>query len=204
MACEAARLGTRAALCCLAGVALLVMAGCSGGASGTGTSVGSAIASAPAGANMAGPAQQVVISRQVLDNRPQPWALATPESAVRSYLDWISYAYRIAQSEVATPTMSAQQEVRVDSYLQYNLEKSQVLDQTLKSITFGKPTVGTTSTLVPAKEQWTYRYVSIKTVDETVGGPYSASYSTTYTVVKTGQGNWVVDAVAVKALGPVK
>ena len=152
---------------------------------------------------MAGPSQQVIISKQALANKPKPWILSTPESAVRSYIDWTSYAYRIASSDVATPTMGAKLAVRVDSYTQYNLEKSRVIDQTLKSIIFGTPSVGSTSTLLPAKEDWTYRYVSIKTVGQTIGGPYSISYDTVYTVVKTDKG-WVVDSIKVKALGTVK
>ena len=192
-----------AALWCLSGVALLMIAGCSGGSTSAGTNTGSSAASKTVGANMAGPSQKVIISKQALANRPHPWVLTTPESAVRSYLDWTSYAYRIATSDVATPTMSAKQAVRVDSYTQLNLQKSRVIDQTLKSITFGTQSVGSTSTLVPAREQWTYRYVSIKTVGQTIGGPYSVTYDTTYTVVKTSTG-WVVDSIQVKALGTVK
>jgi hypothetical protein len=110
---------------------------------------------------------------------------------------------RIAQSDVASPTMSAEQEVRVDSYTQLNLEKSRLIDQTLSSISFGTPSVGSTSTLLPAREQWTYRYVSIKTVGKTIAGPYSVGYDTTYMVIKTAMG-WVVDSIQVKALGTVK
>jgi hypothetical protein len=183
---------------CLLFATAFVVAACSAG------STGKKSATAPVGHNMAGPAQKVIISRQALENRPKPWVLTTPESAVRSYLSWTSYAYRIAQSEVATPTMSAKQEVRVDSYLQLNLEKSKIIDQTLDSITLGKPSVGSTGTLVPANEHWTYRYVSVNKVDQTVGGPYKAVYDTTYTVVKNKKGDWVVDSVKVTALGTVK
>ena len=178
------------------------MAGCSG--RNASKSQGSAEASAPVGANMAGPAQKVIISRQALESRPKPWVLSTPQSAVRSYLDWMSYAYRIAESSAATPTMSEKQEVRVDSYVQFNLQSSQLLDQTLQSITFGKPSVSSTSTLLPAKEHWTYRYVSISDVGKTKSGPYTADYETTYTVVKNKKGNWVVDYVDAKAIGAVK
>jgi hypothetical protein len=94
--------------------------------------------------------------------------------------------------------------VRVDSYVQYNIEQKRLIDQTLKSITFGTPRVGSTSTLVPTKEQWTYRYVSTETGNKTVGGPYSASYDTTYTVVKAKNGNWVVDSVKASPQGTVK
>jgi hypothetical protein len=152
---------------------------------------------------MAGPSQQVVISKAALANRPSPWVLTSPESAVRSYLDWTSYAYRIAESSVATPTMSGPQEVRVDSYTQLNLEKSRLIDQTLKSVTFGTQSIDGTHTLLPAREEWTYRYVSIKVAGKTIGGPYSASYDTTYTVFKTARG-WVVDSIKVKALGTIK
>jgi hypothetical protein len=186
-------------ICCVASAILVTMGGCSSASSGTGKKA----ASAPAGQNMAGPAQEVIISRSALDTRPQPWVLTSPESAVRSYLDWVSYAYRIGQSDVATPTMSAKQEVRADSFLQLNLEKGKVIDQTLTSVTFGVPSTEGTRTLLPAQEKWTYRYVSIKTAGKTLAGPFPARYDTTYTVMKTKHG-WVVDSIAVKALGTIK
>jgi len=175
------------------------------GCSGTGAkSAGSAEASAPVGANMAGPSQKVVISKQSVAAKPAPWVLTSPESAVRSYLDWISYAYRITESSVATPTMTAEQEVHVDSYIQANLQKSQILDQKLASITFGKPSVTSTSTTLPATEHWSYRYVSISEVGKTVAGPYTADYQMTYVLTKNKAGEWLVDTVDVKALGDVK
>lgn len=147
--------------------------------------------------------QTVTISATAFQARPKPWVLATPKSAVRSYLDWTSYAYRITESTVATPTMSTGQEVHVDSYIQLNLQKSQLIDQSLVSITFGKPSVEGTHTLVPVKEKWSYRYVSTKEVGKTIAGPYSASYDSTYTLVKSGK-NWIVDSVEAKAIGAVK
>lgn len=182
-------------------LSLLLAAGCSG-QSGV-KSAGSTTASEPVGANMAGPVQRVVISKQTVANKPAPWVLSDPKAAVRSYLDWVSYAYRITESSAATRTMSAQQEVRVDSYVQLNLQKSRLLDQTLMTITFGKESVGATHTLLPATEHWVYRYVSIDDVGKTLEGPYTADYETTYTLVKSN-GGWVVDSVAVKALGEVK
>ena len=152
---------------------------------------------------MAGPAAEVHVTQEALASKPQPWVLTTPESAVRSYLDWTSYAYRIGQSSFATATMTSYEEVRVDSYVQYNIQKSRLIDQTLKSITFGKANLEGARTIVPAKEQWTYRYVSIDTGNKTLAGPYSASYDTTYTVVKSGK-RWVVDSVKAKNLGTVK
>ena len=55
--------------------------------------------------------------------------LDTPESAVESYLDWISFAYSVADSEVASPTMTPEELVRVDSYIQYNVEQQRRIDQ---------------------------------------------------------------------------
>ena len=197
-----ARFAGPVALCCLACVALLVVAGCSG-SQGTGPSSGSSDASKTVGAHMAGPAAEVHISPATIAARPKPWVLTTPESAVRSYLDWTSYAYRIGQSSFATATMTSYEEVRVDSYVQYNIQKSRLIDQTLKSITFGKANLEGARAIVPAKEQWTYRYVSIDTGNKTLAGPYSASYDTTYTVVKSGK-RWVVDSVKAKDLGTVQ
>ncbi len=201
---RSARIVTRAACCCLVGVALLGIAGCSGSSKdGASSGDGSQDASSAVGAHMAGPAVDINVTREAVESKPQPPVLTTPESAVRSYLDWVSYAYRIGTSAVATPTMTPYEEVRVDSYTQYNLQKLQLIDQTLKSITFGKASITATKALVPAKEKWDYRYVSIKTAGKIVGGPFSASYDTTYTLVRSGQ-NWVVDSVEAAASGKVK
>jgi hypothetical protein len=138
---------------------------------------------------MAGPHVDVHISQEALASSPHAWVLTTPQSAVRSFLDWTSYAYRIATSDVATPTMGANQEVRVASYVQYNLEKQRLLDELLTSITIGNPTAESTHTVVPTHEEWTYSYLSIGTGNKVIGGPYSASYEVTYTVVKTAKGS---------------
>jgi hypothetical protein len=177
------------------------MTGCSG--SGSGTTTGSTNTSVSVGANMAGAQASVHIPQSAISAKPAPWVLSTPTSAVRSYLNWLSYAYRIATSNVATPTMGGDQNVRIDSYIQYNLENKRLIDQTLTSIAFGTPVVESTHTLVPTKEKWSYSYLSIEVGNKVLSGPYTASYDTTYTVSKAKQG-WVVDAVAVKAIGTVK
>jgi len=198
----AARSVALVALGCLSFVALLVVTGCS--SSPAGSPGGSSVATPTTGAHMAGPAVDVHVTPEALASKPEPAVLTTPESAVRSYLDWTSYAYRIGQSSVATPTMTTYEEVRVDSYVQYNLQQLRLIDQTLKSITFGKPSVGATSTIVPAHEQWTYRYVSIETAGKTIAGPYSAAYDSIYTVAKSKKGTWAVDSVTATAVGTVK
>lgn len=82
--------------------------------------------------------------------------------------------------------------------------RSRLLEQKLESITFGNPSTGPTSTLLPAKESWTYSYLSVKKGNERRGGPYTATYDTTYTLVKNDKGQWVVDLVTAKAQGKVK
>jgi hypothetical protein len=181
---------------------ILTASKCSNGAQANGNGASSE-ATATQSSHMAGPAIEVHIPQSAIDNAPAPWDLRTPESAVRSYLVWISYAYRIGQSGVATPTMTAFEEVRVDSYNQFNLEKSRLIDQTLDSITFGAKSTGPTSTLVPAKEKWTYSYLSVAEGNKSLGGPYSVSYDTTYTVVKTARG-WLVDSGEAAPEGTVK
>lgn len=190
------------ALALLIGCAVLVVGGCSNGVSNGGANGGSTAATA--GANMAGASTDVVVTRAAIESTPAAWILTTPRAAVRSYLGWTSYAYRIATSDVATPTMGPDEAVRIDAYIQLNLEKHQLVDQTLTSISFGKQSTEGTRTLVPTKEKWTYRYVSIAAPGgKTAAGPYTASYDATYTVVKSGK-DWVVSSVQAKALGKVK
>lgn len=169
----------------------------------TSDSPGSATTTGPVGANMAGAQQDVYVSQAAIDAKPAPMDLSTPERAITSYLAWTSYAYRIVSSAVATPAMGADQGVRVDSYIQYNLQQSRLLDQHLDSITFGTASRTATATLVPAKEKWTYSYLSIAKGGKTLGGPYSAAYETTYTLSKTPAG-WVVVSIAVTPIGTIK
>ena len=131
-------------------------------------------------------------------------AKATPESAVRSYLDWTSYVYRIGQTESAASAIGRHEFVRVDAYNQYNIEQQRLLDQKLNSLILGAERGSSTSVTVPAKEEWTYSYLSIKAGNPVIGGPYSASYDSTYTVVKSKNGNWLVDRVEVTPKGSVK
>lgn len=153
---------------------------------------------------MGGPVVDVNVTQEALDNMPKPAVLVTPETAVRSYLDWTSYAYRIGQSPVAKPVMTPAEEVRVDSYIQLNFQKFRLIDQKLDSITLGTPSIEGTRAVITAKEKWIYSYISIKTAGKVEGGPYTASYDTTYTVLQTKPGHWLVDSVEAKALGDVK
>ena len=155
------------------------------------------------GYGMGGVDQDVALLAEWIENEPAPWDLGTPESAVRSYLDWVTYAYRVAESDVASLTQSPYQMVRIDAYIQANLQEERLLDQTLVSLTLGEPVIDGDKATVTAKEEWTYRYVSIVEAGATLEGPYPATYETTYMLVKSEQG-WVVDDIEVKAIGDVK
>lgn len=143
---------------------------------------------------MAGPPQDVIVSRAALESTPTPWVLDSPESAVRSYLDWISYGYRTAQPAFSEPTMSAEEAVRVDAYNEYNLQKQRIIDQSLVSITFSEPTIDGTTATISTAEQWTYRYVSISEPGKTIDGPHDANYNVVYTLI-LGDTGWIVDTV---------
>lgn len=134
--------------------------------------------------------------------RPAAPNLTTPESAVRSYLAWTTYAYRVANSDIATPTMSPDEEVRVNSYVELNNEKQRVINQVLNSVEFGKASVVGTTTVIPTKENWQYSYLS-RADQQSISPTYPVSYEATYTVIRTGKSTWVVDSVAAKAHGEV-
>ncbi|MDO8847857.1 MAG: hypothetical protein Q7W51_05675 [Coriobacteriia bacterium] len=158
----------------------------------------------PVGMSMAGPVVDVNVSEEALASEPEAPDLSTPEAAVRSYIDWTSYAYRTAQSQAALPTMSTYQEVHVDSYIQYNIQKSRLLDQTIVELEFGEITVEGDTATVPVKEAWKYSYVSIEEAGEVIGGPYEIEYDAVYSLLKTESGDWVVDSVDATALGEVQ
>lgn len=190
-----------ALFCFVLGISLLSAAGCSS----------SPEAEQPTaeeekkGFGMGGIDQPIAILAEDINSKPAPWDLGTPESAVRSYLDWVSYGYRVAESDVASLTQSPHQLVRTDAYVQANLQEERLLDQTLTSITFGEASVDGDKATLPAMEEWSYRYVSIVEAGKTIDGPHTAKYETTYTLVKNEDGTgWVVDAIDVKALGEVK
>jgi hypothetical protein len=185
-----------AALACAA--ALLLLQGC------TGRGSEQADETDQQGAGMAGPVVDVEVTQAAIESTPTAPVLTSPELAVRSYLEWVSYAYRIGQSQVARATMTTAQEVHVDSYVQYNLQQSRLLDQTLLAATFGAPVIRDGSTLVPVKETWQYRYISATEAGTVLGGPYEVTYDATYTVVPSASGTWAVDAVEATTQDPVR
>lgn len=112
---------------------------------------------------------------------PSPM-LTSPRTAVYSYLLWISYSYRVLNSDASSPTQGPDEGVRVDSYVELNREKDRAIEQTLTALDIRSVTTkGETSTVV-ARENWLYRYITVST--DTYASPqYGASFDSTYTVV---------------------
>lgn len=132
---------------------------------------------------------------------PPPPKLDDPKTAVYSYLLWISYAYRVLDSNVATHAFSETEEVRVNSYVELNRQNSKALDQRLVDFRItGSDEISATAWRVTAVEDWKYRYIDVGTI--TYSSPtHSVTYDTTYTVIQeTGKG-WVVDGVEATARG---
>lgn len=129
--------------------------------------------------------------------------LSTPESAVRSYTDWISYAYRVQDSDVATHAFSEWEEVRVNSYVQYNKLESRAIEQMLQRSAYERVRSSDSTVTLVGSEYWLYRYMA---PDESkyLTGPLEASYDVTYTVVFVKDKGWLVDKVEVDSTEEVR
>lgn len=191
------RLAGAIAIVCLLGAASVALSGCSAKSDVAKEQTSVEVTGTPQGHGLA---VNVQVTPEMMANKPKPWVLDTPENAVRSYLDWVSYAYRIGDSNVGIETMSGVQQVRVDSYIQFNLqEKGRLIDQKLDSITFGPASIEATHATISASEKWTYRHVSATQAGKELQAPKTASYDSKYTLVKTDKGFWVVDGISPKA-----
>jgi len=132
---------------------------------------------------------------------PEPPTLGTPEDAVKSYLDWISFSYRSGSSEDSSPTMTAEEGVRVDSYIELNRQKDRFIEQALKKLDITDVKIKGASATVTANEVWDYRYVTVSSGKP--GPTLSAEYTTTYTLKQTKDG-WVVATVQAQSDAPVQ
>jgi hypothetical protein len=126
---------------------------------------------------------------------------STPQAAVRTYLDFVTLAYRMANSDVASPALSPWEGVRIDSYIQLNRQQDRGIEQQLVKFTVRSESRDGTRTLLAASEEWRYGYFSLSK-REYSSPKYTVSYDTTYTLVKDPRG-WLVDKVDAKALTPV-
>lgn len=133
---------------------------------------------------------------------PAPWDLSDPETAVRSYLDWVSFSYRMVNSEIPTATMTPIEGVRVDSYIELNRQQGQGIEQRLVSLDIKSSSIESTRAVVTASEEWRYRYFSIESL-KYVSDELTASYETTYTLLQE-DGKWLVDEVTATSLGEIE
>jgi len=116
---------------------------------------------------------------------------STPEEAVRSYLEWLTYSYRNMDSEIATPTMTPDLAQRVAYYITMNAANGKALNQRLDSLEFVDVQIADTVATVKTRESWTFNYLVIETgvFDE----PVVQQYEVTYTVLLI-DGVWRVQA----------
>lgn len=132
--------------------------------------------------------------------QPPPISLKSPENAVRSYVEWITLAYYILDSDVATPTLTPEEEVRVNSYVQYNKEKGRAIDQKIVGFEVTDVRTEDDTATVKVKESWEYRYIDF--VQRAYSSPvYKVQYDSTYTVLRQPDGRWLVARVRAQAIG---
>lgn len=133
---------------------------------------------------------------------PPPPMLTKPETSVYSYMVWISYAYKVLDSTVATHAFSAWAEPRVSAYVEYNRQEGRALDQYPALVEYTDVRTEDGTATVTTNETWFYRYIDIQTGD--YSSPiYSAQYEGTYTLIREEEG-WLVRDVDVVALAEVK
>jgi hypothetical protein len=128
--------------------------------------------------------------------------LSAPVPAVRAYLDWSSFSYRMANSDISSATMSPYEGVRVDSYIQLNREKNRGIEQALTEYAPVEASRTDTGAVVTAVETWRYRYFTLDT-QRYLTDWYTTTYDATYSVIAT-QGLWYVDAVEATPRTPVQ
>lgn len=133
---------------------------------------------------------------------PTALDLSTPEASVDTYLAWTSFSYRMANSEIATQAMTAEEWVGVDSYIEKNRQEDKGIEQFLTSFDIRSNTTQESTATVAALEEWDYRYFSLDTLAY-VSDPLTASYETTYTLVLVGQ-EWFVHDVEARPLTPLE
>ena len=98
---------------------------------------------------------------------------------------------------------SPAEEVRVNSYLQLNKERGQLIEQKLVLFTPGVADIDGTRAVLPTREEWEYRYLSLDG-SKALTPAYKASYDATYTLILASPKRWLVDAVEAKPQGEVK
>ncbi|GAB4284745.1 MAG: hypothetical protein Kow0067_06860 [Coriobacteriia bacterium] len=119
-----------------------------------------------------------------------------------TYLDWVSFSYRMANSDIATPAMTADEWVRVDAYIEFNRQQGRGIEQELVRFETRDRSVEATRATIAASESWRYRYFSLDSLAYT-SELLEASYDTTYTLVRDAAG-WLVTRVEASPIGAVE
>lgn len=122
--------------------------------------------------------------------------------AVLSYLDWVSFSYRMVNSELSTMTMSPREAVRVDAYIERNRQENRGIEQRVTSFEERSFSQEESQSVIAATEEWEYRYFTISPLAYS-SPQYEITYDSTYTVVPTESG-WAVDSVEVTPRGEVR
>lgn len=130
--------------------------------------------------------------------------LTTPDKAVESYLRWVTFSYRMMNSDLSSATMEPTETVRVDSYVQLMRQSNKGIDQTLTSFKVTFREVNGNRASIRANETWRYAYFSSSDPMKAVSPLYSAEYVTIYRLVRGKDGLWRVDQVEATPKGAVK
>ncbi len=134
---------------------------------------------------------------------PENTDLSTPEAAVRTYLDWISYAYRTGDSQAAFDFMTSWEFVRVDSYVEKNRQESKGIDQRLLEFDINEVSGSESTKTVDTYEEWAYRYFGPD--GAYISEELTATYVARYTVVRAEDRDaWLVDEVDAVPRGEVE
>ena len=123
----------------------------------------------------------------------------TPEEAIRTYLEWLTYSYRHMKSDVATQTMTPDLARRVEYYITMNAAQNQALNQRLDSLEFIDTEIHGEVATVETREAWTFNYLALDT--GTFGDPVVAHYKVIYTVLLI-DGVWRVQSANAEELNP--
>ncbi|MDO8963005.1 MAG: hypothetical protein Q7W30_00755 [Coriobacteriia bacterium] len=130
--------------------------------------------------------------------------LTTPEKAVDSYLAWVTFAYRMLNSDASSSTMEPTESVRVDSYIELNRQQGKGIDQKLLKFEVKSSKTTGSEAVIVAHEEWEYSYFSVSEPTKSVSPVYKVEYDVTYTLRRGKDMLWRVDHLYAKPFGEVK
>lgn|GEM_PF-2684805 len=123
---------------------------------------------------------------------PTEMKQSTPEEAVETYWEWLTYSYRYMESDIASPTMTPDLAQRVSYYITMNAADRKALNQRLDSFEVLQSDVEDVLATVTTRETWTFNYLSLDT--GTFDEPVTEEYQVKYTVLLV-DGYWRVQSV---------